>query len=79
MVLRRNFRREGRLQSFQHRDTTAYPFAKVVLSPDQRFRMLYLIPCRNGKIVNAVAHHVDDRDQDEHGVLVHFMSHLHVE
>jgi len=40
--------------------------ARVVLSPEERFRMLFLFPCRSGKLINVVAHHVDDRDQDKH-------------
>ncbi|KAJ7661965.1 FAD/NAD(P)-binding domain-containing protein [Mycena polygramma] len=40
--------------------------ARVVLSPEARFRMLFLFPCRRGTLINVVAHHVDDRDQDKH-------------
>ncbi|KAJ6554237.1 hypothetical protein B0H19DRAFT_1377200 [Mycena capillaripes] len=40
--------------------------ARVVLSPEGRFRMLFLFPCRNGTLINVVAHHVDDRNQDQH-------------
>jgi len=40
--------------------------ARVVLAPEARFRMLFLFPCRCGKLINVVAHHVDDRDQDKH-------------
>ncbi|KAJ7228373.1 FAD/NAD(P)-binding domain-containing protein [Mycena pura] len=40
--------------------------ARVVLAHEERFRMLFLTPCRRGKIINVVAHHVDDRDQDTH-------------
>jgi salicylate hydroxylase len=40
--------------------------ARVVVAPGERFRMLFLTPCRRGKIINVVAHHVDDRDQDKH-------------
>ncbi|KAJ7029565.1 FAD/NAD(P)-binding domain-containing protein [Mycena alexandri] len=40
--------------------------ARVVLSTQERFRMLYLIPCRNGRVINVVAHHTDDRDQDKY-------------
>ncbi|KAJ6468797.1 FAD/NAD(P)-binding domain-containing protein [Mycena sanguinolenta] len=40
--------------------------ARVVLSPEKRFQMLFLFPCRRGTLINVVAHHVDDRDQDEH-------------
>ncbi|KAJ7783964.1 FAD/NAD(P)-binding domain-containing protein [Mycena maculata] len=40
--------------------------ARVVLSPEERFRMLYLFPCHGGKVINVVAHHVDDREQDKH-------------
>jgi len=28
--------------------------------------MLFLFPCRRGSLINVVAHHVDDRDQDKH-------------
>jgi len=27
---------------------------------------LFLFPCRRGSLINVVAHHVDDRDQDKH-------------
>ncbi|KAJ6485323.1 FAD/NAD(P)-binding domain-containing protein [Mycena vitilis] len=40
--------------------------ARVVLSPEARFRMLFLFPCRRGTLINVVAHHVDDRDQSKH-------------
>ncbi|KAJ7641993.1 FAD/NAD(P)-binding domain-containing protein [Roridomyces roridus] len=40
--------------------------ARIVLSPEERFHMLFLSPCRRGKIVNVVAHHTDDRDPDKH-------------
>ncbi|KAJ7879154.1 FAD/NAD(P)-binding domain-containing protein [Mycena leptocephala] len=30
------------------------------------FQMLFLFPCRGGTLINVVAHHVDDRDQDKH-------------
>ncbi|KAF7344057.1 FAD/NAD(P)-binding domain-containing protein [Mycena venus] len=40
--------------------------AKVVTSPEKRFRMLFLFPCRSGTLINVVAHHVDDRDPDKH-------------
>ncbi|KAF7373936.1 FAD/NAD(P)-binding domain-containing protein [Mycena sanguinolenta] len=36
--------------------------ARVVLSPEERFQMLFLFPCRRGTLINVVAHHVDDRD-----------------
>ncbi|KAJ7459403.1 FAD/NAD(P)-binding domain-containing protein [Mycena galericulata] len=39
--------------------------ARVVLSPEERFRMLYVFPCRNGKVINVVAHHVEDKYQDK--------------
>ncbi|KAJ7437270.1 FAD/NAD(P)-binding domain-containing protein [Mycena galericulata] len=39
--------------------------ARVVLSPEERFRMLYVFPCRNGKVINVVAHHIDDKYQDK--------------
>jgi hypothetical protein len=29
--------------------------------------MLFLFPCRGGTLINVVAHHVDDRDPDQHG------------
>jgi hypothetical protein len=41
--------------------------AKAVLAEEERFRMLFLFPCRNGSLINVVAHHVDDRNQDQHG------------
>lgn len=34
---------------------------------EERFRMLYLFPCRRGALINVVAHHVDDRDLDKLG------------
>ncbi|KAJ7257814.1 FAD/NAD(P)-binding domain-containing protein [Mycena rebaudengoi] len=40
--------------------------AKAVLAEEERFRMLFLFPCRNGSLINVVAHHVDDRNQDQH-------------
>ncbi|KAJ6540993.1 FAD/NAD(P)-binding domain-containing protein [Mycena vulgaris] len=40
--------------------------ARVVLSPEERFQMLFLSSCRHGSVVNVVAHHVDDTDHDEH-------------
>ncbi|KAF7373938.1 FAD/NAD(P)-binding domain-containing protein [Mycena sanguinolenta] len=40
--------------------------ARVVLSPEERFQMLFLFPCRGGTLINVVAHHVDDRDQDQY-------------
>ncbi|KAF7293057.1 FAD/NAD(P)-binding domain-containing protein [Mycena indigotica] len=39
---------------------------RAVLAPGERFRLLFLIPCRHGKVVNVAAHHVDDRNQDQH-------------
>ncbi|KAJ7153099.1 FAD/NAD(P)-binding domain-containing protein [Mycena crocata] len=39
---------------------------QVVLSPEARFRMLFLFPCRRGSLINVVAHHVDDKDPDNH-------------
>jgi hypothetical protein len=41
--------------------------SKAVVSPEARFQMLFLFPCRGGTLINVVAHHVDDRDQDKHG------------
>ncbi|KAK7045205.1 FAD/NAD(P)-binding domain-containing protein [Favolaschia claudopus] len=38
--------------------------ARTVTSPEKRFRMLFLFPCRKGSLINVVAHHVDDREQD---------------
>ncbi|KAJ7493694.1 FAD/NAD(P)-binding domain-containing protein [Mycena latifolia] len=40
--------------------------ARVVVAPEARFRMLFLSSCRHGDVVNVVAHHVDDRDQDKY-------------
>ncbi|KAJ7915325.1 FAD/NAD(P)-binding domain-containing protein [Mycena leptocephala] len=40
--------------------------ARAVVSPEARFQMLFLFPCRGGTLINVVAHHVDDRDQDKH-------------
>ncbi|KAJ6620496.1 FAD/NAD(P)-binding domain-containing protein [Mycena sp. CBHHK59/15] len=40
--------------------------ARVVLAQEERFRMLYVFPCRGGSVINVVAHHVDDRDQDKY-------------
>ncbi|KAJ6468781.1 hypothetical protein C8R45DRAFT_1017572, partial [Mycena sanguinolenta] len=42
------------------------PGARVVLSPEKRFQMLFLSTCRHGTLINIVAHHVDDRDQNQH-------------
>ncbi|KAF7339247.1 FAD/NAD(P)-binding domain-containing protein [Mycena venus] len=39
--------------------------ARVVLAPEERFRMLFLFPCRRGALINVVAHHVDDRVPDK--------------
>ncbi|KAJ7333249.1 FAD/NAD(P)-binding domain-containing protein [Mycena albidolilacea] len=39
---------------------------RSVTSPEERYRELYLYPCRAGTLINVVAHHVDDRDQDKH-------------
>ncbi|KAJ7614784.1 hypothetical protein FB45DRAFT_936058 [Roridomyces roridus] len=39
--------------------------ARVVLAPGERFRMLFLTPCRRGSVINVVAHHVVDGDQDQ--------------
>ncbi|KAJ7857030.1 FAD/NAD(P)-binding domain-containing protein [Mycena leptocephala] len=40
--------------------------ARLVVSPEARFQMLFLFPCRSGTLINVVAHHVDNRDQDKH-------------
>ncbi|KAJ7473358.1 FAD/NAD(P)-binding domain-containing protein [Mycena latifolia] len=40
--------------------------ARIVLSPEERYHMLFLSSCRHGNLVNVVAHYADDRDQDKH-------------
>ncbi|KAJ6530286.1 FAD/NAD(P)-binding domain-containing protein [Mycena capillaripes] len=45
--------------------TGGLPGPKMVTSPEKRFRMLFLYPCRSGTLINVVAHHVDDRDLDK--------------
>jgi len=42
--------------------------ARLVLSPEERFRMLFLFPCRRGKLINVVAHHVDNVGAHQDGV-----------
>ncbi|KAJ7484264.1 FAD/NAD(P)-binding domain-containing protein [Mycena latifolia] len=39
---------------------------RVVLSPEERYHMLFLSSCRHGNLVNVVAHHADDRDLDKY-------------
>ncbi|KAJ7484267.1 hypothetical protein FB451DRAFT_1169338 [Mycena latifolia] len=39
---------------------------QIVLSLEQRYHMLFLSSCRHGNIVNVVALHADDRDQDKY-------------
>ncbi|KAF7334914.1 FAD/NAD(P)-binding domain-containing protein [Mycena venus] len=41
-------------------------FIRRVTSPEQRLGVLGLHPCRCGKVINVVAHHTDERDQDKH-------------
>ncbi|KAJ7123514.1 hypothetical protein C8R44DRAFT_831231 [Mycena epipterygia] len=38
----------------------------IVMSPEEHFQMLFLSSCRHGGLINAVALHADDRDQDTH-------------
>ncbi|KAJ7087164.1 FAD/NAD(P)-binding domain-containing protein [Mycena epipterygia] len=40
--------------------------ARIVSSPQERFHMLFLSSCREGRLINVVAHHADDRDLDKH-------------
>jgi salicylate hydroxylase len=36
----------------------------VLAENEERFRNLFIFPCRNGSLINVVAYHPDDREQD---------------